>query len=68
MVDATTNTQIRLLVNNDLSKYDEIRCHWTRIAKSAAAPAVSSNTTFAGDVGDYDDEADTWPEDPLRPG
>ena len=68
-----------LLVNHDLNRYDDIISHLQRMAKSDSVPGVSSNATYAGDVGpsdeasyleqpyeedsDWYDEEDWWPED-----
>ena len=68
MVDATTKNHIRLLINNDLDKYDEVFQHLMRMAKTAAAPAVSSDRTYAG-IGydkegyEYVDPDVPWAED-----
>ena len=62
-IDGRT-AQIMLLVNHNLARYDDIFGHLSRIAKSDSVPGVSSNTTFAGDVGPSDEAS--YPEQPYE--
>ena len=55
-VDGRTKSQIMLLVGHDLSRYADIFGHLHRMAKSDSVPGVSSNSTFAGETGDFDED------------
>ena len=63
MVDNPTKNHIRLLVNNDLNRYDDIKLHLQRMAQTTSTPAVSSNTTYAGDAGCGEEDHD-WQDEP----
>jgi len=65
MVDHQTKAHVRLLVNNDLNRLDDIKGHLQRLAKTASAPGISSNTTYAGDW--TDEAAEEWPEETWWP-
>ena len=64
-IDGRTRGQLMLLVNHDLNRYDDIFSHLQRIAKSDSVPGVSSNNTYAGDVGPPCGEA-SYPEQPYE--